>query len=297
MSAREFLVLLMICTIWGLHFPVMKSVISAGIPPLAYAAIRMGLVAVMMSPWLRWHKGRMRPLLLAGLCFGALNYAFMFPAMGLTTASAGAVAIELYVPFSIILGIIFLGDRPGLRKLAGIALALAGVMIIASGKPDAGVAPNHVLGLILIACGAMSEAVGAIFVKALKGISPAQLLAWFGVVGALILAPLSFILEPNGYATAFSRPGLLALALLYTVGLVSILAHGSYYWLLQRLPISTVAPSGLMTTVIGVLGAVVFLREAFTLPLAIGMALVLSGVATVLWRHPRPASHDLAPDT
>ena len=285
MTPRELAVLLMICTLWGLHFTVMKSVIGAGIPPLAYAALRMALVALVMLPWLRWHPGQMGWVLVAGLGFGALNYAFMFPAMGMTTASAGAIAIELYVPFSVILGALFLRDYPGWRKLSGIALAFAGVVLIGLAKPGEGEATAFVPGLVLIACAAMSEAVGALGVKKVEGVSPRQLLAWFAVVGTVVLWPLTLVLEPGGVGAALARPGLLSLAMLYTGLGVSILAHGSYYWLLQRLPISTVAPSGLMTTVIGVLGAVVILGEPFTRELALGMAMVLTGVGVVLWRQ------------
>ena len=301
MSLREFLVLLMICTVWGLHFTVMKTVIGAGIPPLAYAAIRMAIVAVLMLPWLRWHAGQMGWVLFAGLGFGALNYAFMFPAMGMTTASAGAIAIELYVPFSVILGALFLRDYPGWRKLSGIALAFAGVVLIGLAKPGEGEATAFVLGLVMIAGAAMSEAVGALGVKKIDGVRPRELLAWFAVVGTAVLMPLTLVFEPGGVATAFAQPGLLALALLYTAGLVSILAHGSYYWLLQRLPISTVAPSGLLTTVIGVMGAVFILGEPFTRELAAGMAMVLTGVGVVLWRQAKRGAtaraDDYAPET
>ena len=307
MSVREFLVLLMICTLWGLHFTVMKSVIGAGIPPLAYAAIRMALVMVVMLPWLKWPptregRGQMKWVLVAGLGFGALNYAFMFPAMGMTTASAGAIAIELYVPFSVILGALFLRDYPGWRKLSGIALAFAGVVLIGLARPGEGEATAFVLGLAMIAGAAMSEAVGALGVKKIEGMSPKHLLAWFAVVGTVVLTPLTLVFEPGGVAAAFAQPGLLALALLYTAGLVSIVAHGSYYWLLQRLPISTVAPSGLLTTVIGVAGAVLILGEPFTRELALGMAMVLTGVGIVLWRQAKKGEVsarevDAAPET
>jgi len=298
MSVREALVLLMICVIWGLHFTVMKAVIGAGIPPLAYAALRMVLVTVVMLPWLKWHGDQMGWVLLAGLGFGALNYAFMFPALQFTSASAAAIGIELYVPFSVLLGAIVLRDYPGWRRMSGIALALTGITLIALAKPDDGaVASHHILGISLIACGAMSEAIAALAVKKIDRVSPRQLLAWFAIVGTAVLCPLTIILEPGGIADAFEQPKLLGLAMIYTVGFVSILAHGSYYWLLQRLPISVVAPSGLLTTVIGVTGAVLILGEPFTAPLALGMSLVLLGVGIVLWRQASVKAEDMAPET
>ncbi|GLQ22655.1 membrane protein [Algimonas ampicilliniresistens] len=286
MNVRETLVLLMICTIWGLHFSVMRTAIGDfGMPPLFYAAMRMSLVAILMSPFLRWHKGQMRAVFIGGLGFGALNYAFMFPAMGMTTASAAAVAIELYMPFSVLLGVLLLGERIRGWSSLGIALAFLGVIIIAIAGPREAVGPLFIVGLALIACGALSEAFAAIAVKRTKGIKPSQLVAWFAVIGTIILWPLTLVLETN--QTAVFAPDLrwmFLAALAYSTLLVSILAHGSYYWLLSRLPIQVVAPSGLLNTVIGVAGGLIILREPLSLGLILGVAVTMSGVGIVIWR-------------
>lgn len=282
MSLREFLVLMVICLIWGLHFIVMKVTVGETAEPLFYAALRMTLVAVCLLPWLKWHGAVMGKVLLAGLCFGALNYAFMFPALGMTTASAAAVAIELYVPFSIILSVIFLGERIGLRRIFGITLAFVGVAIIAMAKPAEAAGPLFLLGIIMMTGAAMSEAVGAILVKSIKHVPPLQLLAWFAVVGSLVLWPLSLMFEEN-QLRAFTPDNRLpfGLALLYSTVLVSIVAHASYYWLLQRLPIYIVSTSGLMTTVVAVLASAIILKEPITAPFVIGGAMTLAGVGFI----------------
>lgn len=287
MSPKEFAVLLMVCTIWGLHFSVMKYAVGGiGVAPIFYAALRISCLGLILLPWLRWHSGQMRFVLLGGLGFGALNYAFMFPALELTTASAAAIAIELYMPFSILLSFIFLKERLGPWRAAGAALAFAGVVIIGLGAPAEQVGKGFSLGIALMACGAMSEAVGAISVKSVKKVSPIQLLAWFGVVGSVVLWPLTLILEDN-QLQAFAPETRLnfGLCLIYSVIFVSLIAHGSYYWLLQRLPIYTVAPSGLMTTVIGVAGGTLILGESLTWNLLIGGTITLSGIALLLWRN------------
>jgi O-acetylserine/cysteine efflux transporter len=286
MSLREFFVLVMICTIWGLHFTVMRTAIGDyGVPPLFYAAVRMSLVAILMSPFLKWHKGQMRPVLIGGLGFGALNYAFMFPAMGMTTASAAAVAIELYMPFSVLLGVLLLGERIRGWSILGIVFAFLGVVIIAVTGPREVAGPLFVLGLLLIACGALSEACGAIAVKRTTGIKPSELVAWFAIVGTIILWPLTLLLE-NNQSQVFSAGVIMPFgaALAYSVILVSIVAHGSYYWLLSRLPIQVVAPSGLLNTVIGVAGGLILLHEPPSLGLFAGVAVTLTGVAIVIWR-------------
>lgn len=287
MSIREFCVLMLVCGLWGLHFVVIKfTVAEMGVPPLFYAALRVSLLALILLPFLKWHRGQMKAVILGGLGFGALNYAFMFPALNLTTASAAAVAIELYMPFSIILSVIFLGERIGVWRTSGAALAFIGVVLIGLGAPSEVAGPGFILGIAMVACGAMAEAVGAISVKSVKSVSPVQLLVWFGIVGSCVLWPLSFIFE-EGQMSAFAPETRVSfgLALMYSVLLVSLVAHGSYYWLLQRLPIHTIAPSGLMTTVIGVAAGILILGEAPTPILFVGAALTLSGIAIILWRN------------
>ena len=286
MNLKEFLVLLMICVIWGLHFIVIKLTVGQNVEPLFYAALRMTFVAIILIKYLKWHEGQMIFVTLGGLGYGTLNYAFLFPALTLTTASAAAVAIELYVPFSIILSIIFLKERIGIWRSLGIAMAFTGVVIIASSKPPEAAGPYFLLGIIFIACGAMGEAVGAIAVKKVREVKPLELLAWFGVIGSICLWPLTFALEDN-QLEAFNAENLwpFLAALSYTVILVSLVAHTSYYWLLQRLPVHMIAPSGLMTTLIGVGASALILSEPLGLSFLIGGALTLGGIALILWRN------------
>lgn len=286
MSLREFFVLLLICTVWGLHFVVMRLAVQDWVEPIFYAALRMTLVAVILIPKLKWHHGQMRKVMMAGICFGGLNYAFMFPALQLTTASAAAICIELYVPFSIILSIIFLSERIDLPRITGIVLAFAGVIVLASAKPPEEAGEFFVFGIMLMVGAAMSEAVGAVFVKTIKAVGPLQLLAWFAVMGSLVLWPLSLSLETNQLAV-FSSPdlGKFLLALTYSTVLASLVGHASYYWLLQRLPISIISSCGLMTTVIAVTGGIVILGEPISAPLFIGAGLVLCGVGLILLRN------------
>ena len=294
MSLREFCVLMLVCGIWGLHFVVIKfTVADMGVPPLFYAALRVSLLAFILLPFLKWHRGQMKSVLIGGLGFGALNYAFMFPALELTTASAAAIAIELYMPFSIILSVLFLGERIGLWRISGAALAFIGVVLIGMGAPTETAGQGFILGIVFIACAAMAEAVGAISVKSVKSVGPVQLLVWFGIVGSCVLWPLTLLLE-EGQMSAFAPEARLkfGLALIYSVLLVSLVAHGSYYWLLQRRPIHTIAPSGLMTTVIGVAAGIWILGETPTPILFIGALITLSGIAIILWRNKEKAQSE-----
>ena len=292
MSLREIILLFLVCFVWGFHFVVLKYAVGA-VPPLFYAALRMAIVALILSPFLKWRKGQMGLVLFGGFCLGAVNYAFMFSGLQYATASAAAIAIELNVPFATMLAFIFLGDRPGWRRILGITLAFVGVAVIAVGGngDDAGAATG--LGVALIAGGAFSEAAGAVIVKRTTDFKPHELLAWFSVVGTVALSLMSFAFE-DGQAAAWAAADrtVIVLSIVYSALGASLLGHTVYYWLLQRLPISMVAPSVLFTTVIAVFFGVLLLGDPFGLRMAVGGMMTLAGVGVVLLRNAKKQANN-----
>jgi len=274
----------MMCTIWALHFVIIKIAVEE-IPPLFYAAIRMSVVAILLSPFLRLRRGQMLRILAAGACLGGLNYAFMFTGLANAPASAAALAIELYVPFATVLSVIFLGEKVGAKRITGMAMAFAGVAIIALFRDSVGGDDRVGIGIIFICAAALFEAAGAVIIKKTRGIKPLELLAWFAMVGTVILWVATNIAETGQVAALKETNGwLIAGAILYSAIGGSIIGHTSYYWLLQRLPLSLLAPSGLLTTLLAVLFAVVFLREDLTVPIIIGGLMIMLGVGTVIVR-------------
>ncbi|WP_411820763.1 DMT family transporter [Hyphococcus formosus] len=286
MSVRELGLLALICLVWGFHFIVVKTAVGI-IPPIFYAAVRLFLVALIMSPFLRWRSKDMVFVLTGGLCLGALNYAFMFTGVKLATASTAAIAMELTVPFATILAMLFLGDKPGWRRILGITLAFLGVAIIALGDNSNGEVGAHVgLGIGLVAAGAFSEAVGAVIVKRTTSFKPHELLAWFSVVGTVGLTVMTILFEDGQIEAIKSADKLLVAGLiLYSALGASIFGHTTYYWLLQRLPISLVAPSVLFTTLLAIIFGVVLLGDPFGPRMMIGGLMTLAGVGVVLLRN------------
>ncbi len=283
LSTREITVLLTMCLVWGFHFVVIKVAVDA-VPPMFYAAIRMTLVAIVMARFLCWRPGYMIRVLSAGVFMGGVNYAFMFSGIALGTASAGAIAIELYVPFATILSVLFLQDHVGWRRGLGIALAFVGVAVIALGKGEASIG----VGVGLVAIAAFSESIGAILIKKSMAFKPFELLAWFSVIGTVVLWSATMVFE-NGQVEAFQAADkwLLTGAILFSAFGGSIFGHSAYYWLLQRLPVSQVAPSALLTTVIAVFFSVLLLGDPLSTRLFIGGAMTLVGVGIVLLRGPK----------
>jgi len=111
-----------------------------------------------------------------------------------------------------------------------------------------------------------------------------------GILLALLGVGIIALAGPQEAAGPYFWLGVLMIA-----GAAMSVAHGLYYWLLQRLPIYVVATSGLLTSVFGMSGAIILLKEPFTGTLFIGAVLTLMGVGLILWRNnragPKPAKN------
>ncbi|OFX02482.1 MAG: hypothetical protein A3E78_04580 [Alphaproteobacteria bacterium RIFCSPHIGHO2_12_FULL_63_12] len=297
MAARELLVLLVLCVAWGFHYVVVKVAVVE-IPPIFYAAMRMTIVAAVLAPFLRWRPGQMKLVLLAAFCFGAINYAFLFTGLKLATASASAIANQLYVPFATILSVIFLKETIGWRRIVGISLAFAGVAVIAISKDQDVDGARIGIGVGLVAAATFVEANGSILVKKASGFKPWELLAWFGLIGAPCLFAISATIEHGQMAAlAASDKKLIIGAILYSAIVSSVFGHTAYYWLIQRRPVSEVASSTLLTTFFAVSFSVALLGEPFTLAFIIGGVMTLIGVAIVVLRAPAAAPEPGAPES
>lgn len=288
MTPFQIGLLIAICASWGLHMAVVKVTMDL-ISPLTYVAMRMGIIAVILSPLLRWYPGQMLRVAIAGAGFGSLNYAFMFTGIMLTNASIGSVVAESYVVIATIFGVVFLGETVGWRRILGIAAAIVGVLIIATAEGELLGSRNLPLGAFLIVLGTAAEATAALFIKTIKGVKPLALLAWFGVVGFVLTTILALVFDRDHFAWIGEGSTVpVAMATLYSVVVASIFGQTSYYFLLQRVPLSIIAPSGLLITLFAVLAGVFWLGEPLTTRVVFGALLVLSGVAVVLLRSHEP---------
>ena len=111
MKLRDFLLLVLICLVWGYSNVLSKIVVGNwGVPPLFFAAVRFAVVIAATIPWLlpmprpRWR------ILVIGLLMGAGNFALLFIGLQTASPSAAAVVIQIGVPFTTLLSIVMLGS-------------------------------------------------------------------------------------------------------------------------------------------------------------------------------------------
>ncbi|WP_208417555.1 DMT family transporter [Sphingopyxis panaciterrae] len=161
------------------------------IPPLFYASLRFSVVALLMLPWLLPVPRPFWRISAIALTLGGGSFALVFLGLKTTSPSAAAIILQLGVPFTVLLSILLLGERIHWRRGFGIALTLAGVLVV-SWNPH-GLSLST--GLWFVAASALAGAIGAILMKQVGGVKPFRFQAWVGLISASVLAPLSLTLE------------------------------------------------------------------------------------------------------
>ncbi|MBU6371299.1 MAG: DMT family transporter [Alphaproteobacteria bacterium] len=279
MRLSDFLLLSLICLVWGLNLVATRWVV-ADVPPLAYAFLRFALIAVVLAPFLFPAPRNLGLVALVGLCIGGLNFAFLFIALKNGTASSVAIAGQLGLPFSTILSMAFLGETVGWRRGLGMGLAFAGVVLIAYDPNTFGLS----LGVAFAVLAALVGSVGGIIMKRMEPIGPFQLQAWVAMVSWPILLPLTLATETGQIAAVQAGGWGFLAALAFSVFAVSIFGHGMFYEIVKKYEVTLVSPLTLMTPVWAVVFGVLLLHETLTPQLAGGAALALTGVGMIAAR-------------
>ncbi len=280
MSRGDRFLAILVAVLWGCNF----IAIHVGLehfPPLFFAGLRFAVLAVPTVlllprpgvPW-RWVLGY-------GLGFGGVQFAFLFLAMdnGMPAGLASLV-LQASAPFTVVLGVLLLGEQLTARQLAGILLAILGMPGIGLHRSQTAAA----LPVLLILVGALGWAFGNLSARLARSSDPLLLVLWMSVVPPLPMFALSAWQE--GPATGWNALVAAAqgaawpavAALLYIAVLASVLGGGIWTTLLRRHPAGVVAPYSLLVPVVGILAAWVALGEQPVLLEVLAGAAVVGGV-------------------
>jgi len=285
MPLRSFLLFAAICLVWAMNMVVSRVMVEdLAVPPLFYAALRSGLGAVVLLPWLRPVPANLLKVLLVTFATSGGAFALLFMGLRTTSPSAASVIGLSAAPLTVLFAVLFLGERVHWRRAVGIALAFTGV-VVAVADP-AGWRGGAGEGLLLVLASAVVGALGAVFIKQLP-LSPLRLQAWGTLGSVTMLLPLSLVLEDTPVAASLAAGWELVAALLFSGLVVSVGAHTLYFRMLQRFDANLVAPLTLMTPVFTIVLGVVITGDAVSLRLLAGGAIAAAGVLVILVRPSR----------
>jgi drug/metabolite transporter (DMT)-like permease len=293
---RGFLVLVL-CLLglgWGLTQPLGKISVSTGHGPfvlifwqLVICSLLLGTITLARGRGIVWRRDALifaAIVAVIGTLVPNLSY---YISIGRLPAGIMAILISavpmLSFPMALALGM----DRFSPARLAGLALGLAGVALIAA--PGAGLYAAGLLAFIPLALiGPLFYAMEANFVarQGTAGMDAFQAMFMASLVGVVMCLPLTLIsgqwINPlDGFGRA---EGALVLS-----SLVHGLCYAGYVWLAGRAGAVFASQCSYLVTAAGVFWSMLILGERLA-PLAwLALAVMLSGVALVQPRA-RPSS-------
>lgn len=281
MSPRDFTLLMAMCAVWAVNNIISKYVVSGlDVPPLFYAAARFVIVAVCLVPFLRPAPRPIWRLMLTAFLMGGGNFGLMFVGLKYSTPSTAAVVLQLGMPATLILSMLFLGERVRWRRGVGIALTFAGVLTVMWNPQGFALST----GLMLVAGATLMSSVGVILTKQIEGLRPITFQAWVGAVSVLPMALLSAIFEPNQVQIAIAAGWPFLAAVLFSAVIVSLGAHTLYVTLLQRYEANLISALVQVTPLATIALGVAILHDPFGPRLLIGGALTVAGVLIIALR-------------
>jgi O-acetylserine/cysteine efflux transporter len=278
---RDLAFLVFINLIWGLNYIASKIGVDQ-VPPLIFTALRFSFLALILSPFIRWHRGLMGSLVVAAVFAGGLHFSLLLVGLHLAnTVSTVAIAGQLGVPFATLMSIVVLGEVVRWRRWSGILLSFSGVMVM-------GLDP-HVFqfwqGLACVVLSALLGSIGLMAVKRLQEIRPLELQAWFALISAPLILIFSVIFESGQLAAIRNAHWDAWGALAFNVLGASLLAHTGYFYLVQKYPVTSVSPLTVMSPLFGVLFGVTLLGDQLTTRMIVGGAMTLTGVFIIALRE------------
>ncbi|WP_063804219.1 DMT family transporter [Streptomyces roseifaciens] len=270
--------------LWGSAF----TAIQVALPdysPASVALLRMAITIAVLLPCLflgrigRLHRGDVLRMAAFGLT-GMTAYQVLLCA-GEQSVDAGTAAMLIAASpvFTTVLGMAFLGDRPGRRGLAGLAVALTGALTVAV---TSGGGSGSLMGALMVLAAAATQATSFALQKPLlKRYSGAECVFYGSLFGMVPLLPLA----PEAVGQIAAADGHRTLAVLW----LGLGCTAMAFWTWSRTLRATTASTAslvLYAVPVAALGLdAAFLGNLPSLNAVVGGLLVLAGVAVATVRR------------
>jgi drug/metabolite transporter (DMT)-like permease len=289
-----YLLLVIVILVLGLNWPIMATGVES-ITPIWMGVFRLCGAAVVLIGIALTTGNIRRPTrqdlpVIASLAIFRLAAVFVlvFTALRLVPAGRSSVIVWTTSLWTVPIAAVFLAERMSTRRWLGLTLGIIGVVVLFEPWALEWGAPGVALGHGLLILAAITNAATSVHIRRHRWqMSPLQAIPW-QLVGAVI--PLTIIgLLAEGPPVIDWTP-----QLAWIVVYQGVLATGTAFWaqivILRNLSAVSTNLTLMAVPVIGVLSSAVLLGETITGALALGLVLVVSGVAVNLVADGSPAA-------
>ncbi|MEF3131140.1 EamA family transporter [Rhizobium sp. 268] len=282
--ARELLLLLALATLWVSSYTFIKIGVET-IPPVTLIAVRTLIAGGILLAVLRYRRIRLPTdggtwrRFFVQACLNSV-IPFTLIAWAEQSVDAGlAVILNSATPiFTFLLTVLIVRhEQVTARKLFGVISGVAGICLVIGVEVLGGLGESLMAQLAIILATAC-YAGAAIFSKNFKGLDPAVPAAGSLISGAVILLPVSLVVD-RPWTLDPSAASILALLALSAFS--TALAFAIYFRLVQTLGSVGTTSQAYLRVPIGVAIGILFLGERLSPTAWIGLVCVIFGVAAM----------------
>lgn len=276
MSVGQFFAILLVVTIWGANFTVIKLGLGE-MPPILLSSLRFAFAALPAVFFLPRPKCPWKYVVGFGVVLGCIKFSLLFLGMDLgLSAGISSLVLQLQAFFTLILGVFLLGEKIGPHRIIAMLVAFCGVgllLFVSDGSITA-------IGLALVIAAAAAWGVANIIMKRAGSVQMLSFVVWASLVPPIPLAILSFLTEDRAnLASLGDQISWIGIgSILYLAYPVTLLGFAIWGRLLATLPVGLVAPFTLLVPIVGMATSALVLGEDFGPIKIISAILVMTGL-------------------
>lgn len=277
--------LLVCCLFWGAQQVLIKATL-AELPPFFQASVRFIGATALLLAWCAWRKiplwgrdGSLKPGLIAGVLFAG-EFAAIYA--GLQYTSASRLTVFLYTsPFwvAVLVPLWVPSEKMGMWQWLGLFLAFCGVAL-AMFDGFSSAMPGHWVGDLLALAAGLGWGLTTVVIRTsvLAKLGAEKLLFYQIAISAVLLAIVS-LAAGERWQHAWSGFAISSMLIQTVVG--AFISYLTWMWLLGHYPATKISGFVFLTPLCALLVGSLWLGEALTLPLMLGLACVAAGMLLV----------------
>lgn len=272
--------LLLVALLFSANYILLKLAMRE-FSPLTFAWLRTAGAAILLWPFAR---GGADPLsrrdwwniVLYAMLGIVINGTLFLAGLNFTTVQVAAVLITTIPVFALVAAIVLGYERSTATKIAGIALACAGALLVVGGEGFSG-SVRSLAGAVMIVVNCLSYALYLVLSKPMVGrIGARRLVALLFGAGALLMLPIAGWSLWREKWSAVSPTGWIVLAVVI-VG-PTVIAYLLQAWALRHFDSSAVAVYTYVQPVLATLFGALFLAEEIRGIVVVAAILIFAGV-------------------
>lgn len=282
--ARLYLLIALMVLLWSANFIIGKVAVRE-FPVLTLSGLRVMLAAAILLAFFTARNGlggfaalrrEWKLMALLGLFGVVFNQVFFIAGLKYTSVAHSSLIISLSPVFVLVIARLHRLEELSTMKIAGLAMSMAGVAVLAGERGGQGPGPS-LLGDLLAIAGSISF---AYYVVIGKEVTPRfdslSMNTFTYALGALMLAPVTVGGLLRGGAAGVS--GKAWLAMVYMAACASVAAYVIFYYALRFVSATRMTALSYLQPVLATLLGLFLLKEPITPRLLVGAAVVFAGV-------------------